>query len=90
MRSVDCPVGLPHGCCVWSDVAEVMYKECNYCTDATQRGIADNDRDVAIERPLAVEECPTVPRPGDWLRSQTVAAAHRPNIIDQTDRPIRT
>ena len=54
--SVYCPVGFAHGFCVLSDVADVMYKQSNYYADATERGIAYNDPDVAIEWPLPVEE----------------------------------
>jgi dTDP-4-dehydrorhamnose 3,5-epimerase len=39
-----------------SDVADVMYKQSNYYADATERGIAYNDPDVAIEWPLPVDE----------------------------------
>jgi dTDP-4-dehydrorhamnose 3,5-epimerase len=56
MRSVYCPVGFAHGFCVVSDIADVMYKQSNYYADATERGIAYNDADVAIEWPLPVEE----------------------------------
>ena len=55
-RSVYCPVGFAHGFCVISDVADVMYKQSNYYADETERGIAYNDPDVAIEWPLPVEE----------------------------------
>ena len=51
-----CPVGFAHGFCVVSDVADVMYKQSNYYADATERGIAYNDPDVAIEWPLPLEE----------------------------------
>ena len=46
-ESVYCPVGFAHGFCVLSDVADVMYKQSNYYADATERGIAYNDPDVA-------------------------------------------
>ena len=39
-----------------SDVADVMYKQSNYYADATERGIAYNDPDVAIDWPLPTEE----------------------------------
>ena len=39
-----------------SDVADVMYKQSNYYADETERGIAYNDPDVAIEWPLPVDE----------------------------------
>jgi dTDP-4-dehydrorhamnose 3,5-epimerase len=56
LRMVYCPVGFAHGFCVLSDVADVMYKQSNYYADATERGIAYNDPDVAISWPLSVEE----------------------------------
>ena len=56
MRSVYCPIGFAHGFCVVSDVADVMYKQSNYYYDATERGIAYNDPDVAIHWPLPTEE----------------------------------
>ena len=56
MRSVYCPIGFAHGFCVLSDVADVMYKQSNYYSDTTERGIAYNDPDVAIEWPLPVDE----------------------------------
>jgi dTDP-4-dehydrorhamnose 3,5-epimerase len=56
MRSAYCPIGFAHGFCVLSEVADVMYKQSNYYADATERGIAYNDPDVAIVWPLPVEE----------------------------------
>ena len=56
MRSVYCPIGFAHGFCVLSDVADVMYKQSNYYADATERGIAYNDPDVAIAWPLPTDE----------------------------------
>jgi dTDP-4-dehydrorhamnose 3,5-epimerase len=56
MRSAYCPVGFAHGFCVVSDVADVMYKQSNYYTDATERGVAYNDPDVAVEWPLEAGE----------------------------------
>jgi dTDP-4-dehydrorhamnose 3,5-epimerase len=55
-RMAYCPVGFAHGFCVVSDVADVMYKQSNYYADETERGIAYNDPDVAIEWPLPVTE----------------------------------
>lgn len=52
MRMAYCPVGFAHGFCVLSDVADVMYKQSNYYADDTERGIAYNDPEVAIEWPL--------------------------------------
>jgi dTDP-4-dehydrorhamnose 3,5-epimerase len=56
MHSAYCPVGFAHGFCVISDVADVMYKQSAYYADATERGIAYNDPDVAVEWPLPVEQ----------------------------------
>ena len=55
-RMAYCPVGFAHGFCVVSDVADVMYKQSNYYADETERGIAYNDPDIAIEWPLTTEE----------------------------------
>jgi dTDP-4-dehydrorhamnose 3,5-epimerase len=56
MRMAYCPIGFAHGFCVLSDFADVMYKQSNYYADETERGIAYNDPDVAIEWPLPVDE----------------------------------
>jgi dTDP-4-dehydrorhamnose 3,5-epimerase len=55
-RMVYCPVGFAHGFCVVSAGADVMYKQSSYYADATERGIAYNDPDVAIDWPLPVDE----------------------------------
>lgn len=52
MRMAYCPIGFAHGFCVLSDVADVIYKQSNYYADATERGIAYNDPDVAVDWPL--------------------------------------
>lgn len=51
-----CPVGFAHGFCVLSDVADVFYKQSNYYTDETDRGISYRDPDVGIEWPIPVDE----------------------------------
>src|SRR3954453_741582 len=56
MHVLYCPVGFAHGFCALSDVNDVMYKQSNYYADETERGIAYNDPDVAIEWPLATSE----------------------------------
>src|ERR671916_3335867 len=55
-RIVYCPVGFAHGFCVTSDLADVFYKQSNYYSDETERGIKYDDSDVGIEWPLPVEE----------------------------------
>jgi dTDP-4-dehydrorhamnose 3,5-epimerase len=56
MHVAYCPIGFAHGFCVLSETADVLYKQSNYYNDATERGIAYNDPDVAIEWPLPVDE----------------------------------
>jgi dTDP-4-dehydrorhamnose 3,5-epimerase len=56
MHIAYCPIGFAHGFCVLSEVADVMYKQSNYYADATERGIAYNDPEVAIEWPLPVAD----------------------------------
>ncbi len=56
MHMLYCPVGFAHGFCVLSDVADVIYKQSNYYADETERGIAYNDPEVAIQWPLPVED----------------------------------
>jgi dTDP-4-dehydrorhamnose 3,5-epimerase len=74
-----CPVGFAHGFCVLSDVADVMYKQSNYYSDDTERGIAYNDPDVAVAWPLPSE---------DLIPSQRDAAAPRLSEI-ATELPFR-
>jgi dTDP-4-dehydrorhamnose 3,5-epimerase len=56
MHVLYCPIGFAHGFCVLSEVADVMYKQSNYYADETERGIAYNDPEVAIEWPLPTAE----------------------------------
>jgi len=50
------PIGFAHGFCVTSDVADVFYKQSNYYSDETERGISYRDPDVGIEWPVPVDE----------------------------------
>ena len=68
LRMAFCPVGFAHGFCVLSDVADVMYKQTQYYADETERGIAYDDPDVAIEWPLPA---------GDLVPSARDASAPR-------------
>jgi dTDP-4-dehydrorhamnose 3,5-epimerase len=56
MHMLYCPIGFAHGFCVLSEVADVLYKQSNYYADETERGIAYNDPEVAIEWPLPTAE----------------------------------
>src|SRR3954469_745509 len=51
-----CPIGFAHGFCVLSDVADVIYKQSNYYSGDTERGISYRDPDVGIEWPIPVDE----------------------------------
>ena len=55
-RMLYVPVGFAHGFCVTSDLADVFYKQDRYFADITERGIAYNDPDLAVEWALPVEE----------------------------------
>ena len=56
MHVAYCPIGFAHGFCVLSEVADVMYKQSNYYSDETERGISYRDPDVGIEWPLPTED----------------------------------
>jgi dTDP-4-dehydrorhamnose 3,5-epimerase len=50
-RQLWIPPGFAHGFCVLSDEADVVYRCSSYYDAATERGIAWNDPDLAIEWP---------------------------------------
>lgn len=52
LRTFYIPVGFAHGFCVISEVADVFYKQSGYYAGDTERGIAYDDPDVAIEWPV--------------------------------------
>lgn len=56
MHMLYCPIGFAHGFCTLSEVADVMYKQSNYYSDETERGIAYNDPGVGIVWPLPSDE----------------------------------
>ena len=58
LRQIYVPIGFAHGFCVTSAVADVVYKCSSYYDPATERGIAYDDPDLAIEWP-AVELQPS-------------------------------
>jgi dTDP-4-dehydrorhamnose 3,5-epimerase len=75
LHLVYCPIGFAHGFCVLSETADVMYKQSNYYADETERGIAYNDPEVAIEWPLPF---------GDLIPSARDASAPRlSEIVDE-------
>jgi dTDP-4-dehydrorhamnose 3,5-epimerase len=74
LRMVYCPIGFAHGFCVVSDVADVLYKQSHYYSDATERGIAYDDPDVGIEWPLAAEDLVPSHRDANAPRLSEVAA----------------
>jgi dTDP-4-dehydrorhamnose 3,5-epimerase len=69
------PVGLAHGFCVTSEVADFVYRCGSYYDPATERGIAWNDPALAIlwptDRPLLSERDRSNPTlaeyPGPWF-----------------------
>jgi dTDP-4-dehydrorhamnose 3,5-epimerase len=73
MRMAYCPIGFAHGFCVVSDVADVMYKQSAYYADETERGIAYDDPDVAIEWPLSSDELVPSQRDASAPRLQEIA-----------------
>jgi dTDP-4-dehydrorhamnose 3,5-epimerase len=74
LHMVYCPVGFAHGFCVLSDIADVMYKQSNYYADETERGIAYNDPDVAIDWPLPQHELIPSQRDATAPRLSEIAA----------------
>lgn len=56
MRVLYVPAGFGHGFCVLSEVADVIYKQSAYYDPGTERGIAWNDPQIAIDWPVPDEE----------------------------------
>ena len=73
MHSLYVPVGFAHGFCVTGEIADVMYKQDRYYSDATERGIRYDDPDVGIAWPLPVEELKPSERDATAPRLKDVA-----------------
>jgi dTDP-4-dehydrorhamnose 3,5-epimerase len=56
MHMLYCPVGFAHGFCVISEVADVIYKQSDYYSPDSERGIAFDDPDIGIRWPFAQEQ----------------------------------
>lgn len=68
------PIGFAHGFCVVSDVADVIYKQDAYYSDAESE-FAWNDPDVGIEWPLPLEELSVSDRDARAPLLRDIAAA---------------
>ncbi len=73
MHIVYCPIGFAHGFCTLSDDADVIYKQSNYYSTETERGIAYDDPDVAISWPLPSREVIVSARDANAPRLRDVA-----------------
>jgi dTDP-4-dehydrorhamnose 3,5-epimerase len=62
------PAGFAHGFCVISEVADVLYKQTAYWAPETDRGVALDDPELAIDWPVPRE---------DWIISDRDARAPR-------------
>jgi dTDP-4-dehydrorhamnose 3,5-epimerase len=59
MRILYCPIGFAHGFCVLSEYADVLYKQSDYYSPETDRGIRYNDPDVGIVWPKGLDLSPS-------------------------------
>jgi dTDP-4-dehydrorhamnose 3,5-epimerase len=62
MNAAYCPIGFAHGFVVLSETADVVYKQSGYYAGDTERGIAYNDPDVAIDWRVPLAELKPSPR----------------------------
>jgi dTDP-4-dehydrorhamnose 3,5-epimerase len=59
MHIAYCPIGFAHGFCALSDEVDVLYKQSDYYSPETDRGIRYDDPDVGIEWPAGMELTPS-------------------------------
>ncbi|MGF1574251.1 MAG: dTDP-4-dehydrorhamnose 3,5-epimerase [Sumerlaeia bacterium] len=74
--SIYIPVGFAHGFAVLTDVAEVQYKCTSYYNGATEKGIAWNDPELAInwpvDQPLLSARDQELPTLAQWLNQSAL------------------
>jgi dTDP-4-dehydrorhamnose 3,5-epimerase len=73
LRALYVPIGLAHGFCALSEVADVLYKQTAYYDPELERSIAFDDPDVGIEWPLPAGELTTSARDSAAPRLREIA-----------------
>jgi dTDP-4-dehydrorhamnose 3,5-epimerase len=73
MRELYLPVGIAHGFCALSEVADVIYKQTGYYDPELERGIAWDDPDLAIDWSLPAGELTVSERDARTPRLREIA-----------------